>query len=759
MRVLWIHASSLLAIYLVSLTVYFGRLPGTLDTRLAASVGMSGLLEIVLLLSVAGGLLGFGALRQSRLRAGLYAIVVLAFTMAYLAQIYALWISNAFISTLAIENAQDATLSASLGQYVMLVAGAAAWLVMFVASWRGAGIRWSRRGLAGCAAIALAASLGVAAFNRHAPVAGGTAQLAPGQSPVGALVRVGISLLHGTNASLPQSLAGGQSLCGVELGSGRFPFLKQDINAQPLPFATLRPVTRPNVIMLFIEGESARLFETYGGRYPGLTPNISRMAGQSMVIDNYFSHTAATYRGLQGQLTSGYPLHGGADNGIGWTDGNASGLARHVYASLPGILRKRGYETVFFSPHLASEALTPFVRMLGFDDVYTAMRSHNELLEDPDPLYNDALTDRDSYRALTAYLQQRRQASPFVIGLYSLDTHAFMDIPKGGVPYGDGSHLSLNTLHTLDAEFGAFYDYFMASKYADNTLLVLTVDHAHYPEPPFVQVAGSDYKPYFIDSVPMLIHAPWLQLPARFDAHGRTSLDFAPTLLQLLGIDKGSNSFLGHSIFDRSHDRNFSIAAMGRSVYAIYQGQVYAPNEIPQPISEGYAQCKVLTESYYAHENANTIFPADPAQKVPGGDALDAIGNAPAPITVTARPAGYCALDTIDGAAPQPGVPASIDPGQMFAASGWVVDGKMQSPTQFTLLLQGRETYGFEGKAGGSRPDVGKSLGTETAARSGFRMVIKPGRIPTGTYEVATLLKGPHGDEICDTRKQLTVGR
>src|SRR3546814_1948310 len=74
----------------------------------------------------------------------------------------------------------------------------------------------------------------------------------------------------------------------------------------------------------------------------------------------------------------------------------------------------------------------------------------------------------------------------------------------------------------------------------DNTLLIFTSDHAHYPEPSYVQVArdertGDDgYDPYFVDRIPMFVRAPWLEMPARFDAHDRTSLGLAPTVLSLL---------------------------------------------------------------------------------------------------------------------------------------------------------------------------------------------------------------------------------
>ena len=767
LRPVWIYAGLLLAAYAIALAIYFGRAPGLLNARLLAGVLVPALLEVVAFLCASRWVLGSDASRPGWWRLGLHALVALAFGAAYLAQSYALTISNAFISPLALENAQDATLTVSCGQGGLLAAGIIAWLAMLAGTSRRAVPRVPR-GRGWLLAVAgLAAVAGVVTFNHPVPPAGDMARLEAGQSPVTALLRSAVSKWRsaGSVALIPPSTVRKQ-LCDVQLGGGRWPFLKDVVNARPLPFAVTHSPARPNVVVIFMEGESARLFETYGGRYPGLTPNISRIAGQSMVVDNYFNHTAATYRGLQGQLTSGYPFRGGAENGAGWTAGDASGLATHAYASVPGILRQQGYRTVFFSPHQRAEALTPFVRMLGFDDVYTAARSRSGLLEHPDPLFNDALTDRDQFSALAAYLQRYRGDAPLFIGMYTLDTHAFLDIPAGGIPYGDGSNPSLNTLHTLDARIGVFYDYLRSSKYAADTLFVLTTDHAHYPEPPFVKVAGSGYKPYFVDRIPLLIHASWLPLPPRLDVHGRTSLDLAPTILQLLGVDQLPNSFLGHSLFERGYDRNFSIAAIGQAIYAIYRGEVYAPDEIPAQLGEGYAGCKALVQTYYAYENADAIFPASDASDAAGLDAGrahdrnrpgTAVERQSANILARAQPVGSCALDTVDGRALMQDVPVSIRQGQPFVAAGWVVGADLQPPARFMFLLRDGGIYGFEGATGMPRPDVADALKAGSAGNAGFNMVVVTEGLPAGSYQVTALLKGSHGDQACDMHRQLDI--
>src|SRR3546814_16774088 len=116
---------------------------------------------------------------------------------------------------------------------------------------------------------------------------------------------------------------------GVVDDDAPYPYLKDWVNRQPRPCAGKPPVAQPNVIVLFIEGMSARTLEPYASTYPGLTPNLQALAGDTMVGDTYYNNTAATYRGLQGQLTSGLARAGGMEGGTGRLDGNNAYGAAH----------------------------------------------------------------------------------------------------------------------------------------------------------------------------------------------------------------------------------------------------------------------------------------------------------------------------------------------------------------------------------------------------------------------------------------------
>lgn len=576
-------------------------------------------LEALLFWCIGWLLIGDRGLRGYPFRTALFLANTLFFSILMPAQCYALLYSNSFISVLALENVAEAHLAASATQPLLMVAAVVASITLVILCRLGTPAghdapAWRRYATASVAVLCAVAAF---ATNRASPVADGAGGLQTGQSPVAALVLTGWQKwqLYHYDATART----------VAHEDAPYPYLKDWVNRHPLPFPGKPPVARPNVIVLFIEGMSARTLEPYGSTYPGLTPNLQALARDTMVVDNYYNHTAATYRGLQGQMTSGFPRYGGSEGGKGWMDGhNAQGYAQRSYSSLSGILHDAGYHTVFFAPHPSVSALNSLIAMLGFDELYNRERSVETLLRDDpvQPFIRNALTDHDLFLALQRYLESNDDKPPVFIGLYNIGTHAFMDVGDHGEQYGDGSNHSLNTIHNLDAQFGRFYRWFVDSPYADNTLLIFTSDHAHYPEPAYVQVArnekagGDEYDPYFVDRIPMFVRAPWLRMPARFDAHDRTSLGLAPTVLGLLGIDRARNSFVGQSIFRPvpGGDPGLRIAPLGTSVYAIHDGRVYAPGKVPAPMAARYEHEVSRARQYHALESEGRIFPRHAAE-------------------------------------------------------------------------------------------------------------------------------------------------
>lgn len=342
---------------------------------------------------------------------------------------------------------------------------------------------------------------------------------------------------------------------------------------------------KPNVVVFFVEGMSANIIDYYGGKYKDLTPNINELANSSLVFKNYYNHTAATFRGLRGQLTSTYQYIGGTDaSSTGLDQLSSEQVVLHTISkltTLPNILHDEGYSTYFISPHYRGANLNTMLASLGFDRVYTRADDTN---------FKGSATEPLSDRALIDFLisKTKNDKSPFFIGLYNFGTHLTIDSPD--VKYKDGRSIALNRFHNLDAQIGRYIKYLKESGMEKNTIFVLTSDHASFPAPEFTSVIDTPNN-YFIDKIPLIIHWEGAHHEV-IDAEGKNSVNFAPTLLNILNIAKARNYFMGCSLLDSNCHPVANISAYGDSFFITDQNNVYPEFAMPSSLKEKFNKGK-----------------------------------------------------------------------------------------------------------------------------------------------------------------------
>lgn len=318
-------------------------------------------------------------------------------------------------------------------------------------------------------------------------------------------------------------------------------------------------IQKPNVIVIFTEGMSSEIIDVVNNRDLNLTPTFDMLYQNSIVFENYYNHTAATFRGLRGQLTSAYQFK----DGIGsHQDGFAEISNEKVTStyskrlvSLPEILNKHGYKTYFLSSTDRNSTLNSMLKTMSFTKVFG--------MGDFKFYQEDRMTDKQTFASLKSVLSSQQQ-QPFFIGVYPSGTHHGRDSPDA--KYGDGKNIYYNKFYNYDAELGDFISYFNKSIYAKNTILIITADHSTFPTPEFKQSFGIKAN-YFVDKIPLIIYGADLS-PQKIDAQGYNSLSLTPTILQLLNINNEPNYFLGCSLFDKVCKSQFStISAIGDSYY------------------------------------------------------------------------------------------------------------------------------------------------------------------------------------------------
>ncbi len=402
-------------------------------------------------------------------------------------------------------------------------------------------------------------------------------------------------------------------------GKASFP---QDTNS---PSSSALTTELPNIIVFFIEGYSARTTNVYGSEYKDITPNLNEFSKHSMVVDNYYNHTAATYRGLHGQLCSIFPKHGGVG---GWGT-NYADLPKTDYFCLSHLLNNYDYQTIFlFSQFRKGTFIDEMMELLSFDQVWAADSLAKNYLKGEKMLRSNAITDQQLFVSFIGLLKdlEKQQAKdqtnkrPFFISMYNIETHAWADVLEDGKRYGKGDNISLNTIHNLDNAFGRFWKYYQQSTLAKNTIVIFTTDHCHYHEKPYVEAVnkpGSHYQSIFVDQIPLIIHDPTRKLPRHFDAHFASSIDFTPSLVHYLALANHKNAFMGSSIFEKKTQRVFSkgnnsgVASLGNKTYLIDQEKIHGGVNLLGPYEEDLIGLNGFIKHVQWLEGENRIWDAN----------------------------------------------------------------------------------------------------------------------------------------------------
>ena len=485
----------------------------------------------------------------------------LLFAGGYILQWMSVNIGGEFVSFLAVDNINHASLLLNLGNILGVCVIGLALIAMVLLVERYCRGRIQRGRLVLTIGFVLALGLALQFHEKWIPgrVLAATESLHLDQnnrvgrrSPIESFYKVLFDDRSASGCVIGEKEVSVARRYGIQLEPNRrYPLLRDRIYRTQPPYKGRHLDESLNVIVFFSEGLSARTLDPYDALIPGLTPNLDAFAQNAMRVDNYYNHTYATYRGLHGQLCSLFPLRGGHG---GWHT-HYGDIKHTAYLCLNNLFSDAGYHTVFLDTHRRDEGfIDEMMDMLGFDQVINAEDVPRELTGG-EPLRPDALSDNQLMNGLVGMLDSgelSRSGKPFFLALYNLETHAWQDVATDGVRFGDGNHPILNSIHNFDHAFGRFWSYFRESPYSDNTVVVFTADHAHYNDDGFVQLARTqtDYRPYFVDRIPMMIYLPGGGLPSSFDASRATSIDFAPSMAHFFGLENRGNPFLGHSIFD-----------------------------------------------------------------------------------------------------------------------------------------------------------------------------------------------------------------
>lgn len=336
---------------------------------------------------------------------------------------------------------------------------------------------------------------------------------------------------------------------------------------------------KPNIVLILTEGLSEHIVKDERG----IMPNAAALEEKSISFSNYYNHTFATYRGISGQLYSGYQLDNYDSNSL---------------IGIQNLLADQGYTTSFINTEPNLVPFASYLQEMGFDEV----------IGEPGHGYSGpsgSMTDKEAYEELLKQVEEKHAAGqPFFTAIYTFGTHASFDSPDQ--KFGDGSQSELNKFYNADYWLGVFIEKIESSPAFENTIIVFTADHATYADL-YYNEAFPEYKRAnpSIDQIPLMIYHRGV-VPQQIDAAGRNTLDLTSTILDYIDIN-GPNYFLGASLFHSEDNYNNldTIFTSSVDLYSTKGGTV-------RKLEDGEAETAIVKEMIQNYYAAKLLIPVTP---------------------------------------------------------------------------------------------------------------------------------------------------
>ncbi len=330
-------------------------------------------------------------------------------------------------------------------------------------------------------------------------------------------------------------------------------------DASRLPTGRAGDAKIHNVLLFVLESVPAEYLEVYGGKYPGVTPTLSKYRDRSMIVRDVYAHAPGTNVSLVSILCSTYPW-------ISYLTLTQEHPALAV-DSLSSTLKSHGYRTGFFaSGDLQYQGAGRFLSHRDFDKVE---EFRDRTTGEADPHFsskqwsylngNDDITTANSLVRWMSEGELGSDGRPFFAMMWTLATHYpyyHKGPPTDFAPQDELLNRYLNALRDGDAALGVILKSLEDSGLLDSTLVVVVGDHGQAFGRHNQWGHGSNIYEENL-RVPMVLINPQLFKGEELRAVAGL-VDVAPTVLDLLNHEL-PGTFQGRSVFakDRRNEVYF----------------------------------------------------------------------------------------------------------------------------------------------------------------------------------------------------------
>ncbi|MBF0126133.1 MAG: sulfatase-like hydrolase/transferase [Magnetococcales bacterium] len=282
------------------------------------------------------------------------------------------------------------------------------------------------------------------------------------------------------------------------------------------------PEKRLNVIYLTIESMSAEYLGLFGNR-SGLTPNLDRLARESLTFTNVYATGTRTDRGMESIVLSVPPTPGRS---------KVKRPNNEELFSVGFLFQKRGYDTRFiYGGYGYFDNMNYFFGHNGFGVVD---RTHL----DPSEITMEnvwGVADEDLFRRTIKEADRAHGAGlPFFHFVMTTSNHRPFTYPDGRIDIPSPGGREGGVKYT-DWAIGDFLKQARSRPWFKDTLFVIMADHC-------AGSAGKTELPVARYHIPVMIHSPG-HIPPRFEDLLTSQIDITPTVLGLLNWSYESRFF------------------------------------------------------------------------------------------------------------------------------------------------------------------------------------------------------------------------
>lgn len=286
------------------------------------------------------------------------------------------------------------------------------------------------------------------------------------------------------------------------------------------------PEKRLNLVVVVEESLSAEYLGSFGNK-DNITPNLDRLAGQSLLFTNLYATGTRTIRGLEALTLSLPPLPGTSIVKRPHNDG---------FRSWGEIMNAKGYDSRFiYAGHGYFDNMNAFFSGNGFSVVDRAAFAKKEIT------FTNiwGVCDEDLFRRTIREGNRSHAAGkPFFSMVMTTSNHRPFTYPAGKIDIPSKSGRNGGVKYA-DYAIGKFIAEASSQPWFKDTIFVFVADHC-------ASSAGKLDIPVKKYEIPLLVFAPAHVKPGRMNGL-MSQIDVAPTVLGMMNMSYDTD-FLGHDV-------------------------------------------------------------------------------------------------------------------------------------------------------------------------------------------------------------------